>query len=152
MAKLKIGNPPKSVSKELTINLLDGANASIKLDFKYRTRSEYADFIDSMTAAIKAEGEAVIAAAKAAIAAAAEAAKDPLSDAPQLNFGPTEAEQNEKKTDSQVNFIMACVLGWDLDIAFDREAVRQLVDETPQAATAIISAYREAMTEGRLGN
>lgn len=153
MAKIKLGNPPKSVSKELKIPQLDGSIGTIKVDYKYRTRKEFAEFVDGMTAAIKAEGEAMIAAAQAAVKAAEEAAKAGAPVEPQkLDFGPTQTEQNDKKAQNQAAYIMGCVLGWDLDIAFDREAVDQLIDEIPQAADAIIQSYREAMQDGRRGN
>ncbi|MGO4379701.1 phage tail assembly chaperone [Pseudoduganella sp. RAF19] len=146
MAKVILGKPPKAISKELTFPMLDGTTGSIKVTYKYRTRTEFGTFVDSMIDVIKQESEA-------AIAAAREKAKDKADDAVQsIDLGVSETEINAKKAQRQADFIMGCVEEWNLDIPFDLEAVEQLVDELPLAATTIIAAYREAMTEGRLGN
>jgi nucleotide-binding universal stress UspA family protein len=146
MAKIILGKPPKSISKELTFPMLDGTTGSIKVDFRYRSRSEFSTFVDDMMADIKQESEAELAEAKAK----AEAAKDQEENT--INLGVPESEINAKKSARQADFIMGAVEGWNLDIPFDREAVEQLIDELPRAASTIIAAYREAMTEGRLGN
>jgi N-acyl-D-aspartate/D-glutamate deacylase len=145
MAKLILGKPPKHISKELDFPMLDGTVGSIEVNFIYRTRSEYAEFVDKRSAAIKEAAEAELAAMKAK---ASEQKEEGVS----LDLGMPEAEIQGKKSASQADFIMGAVQGWNLDIPFDREAVLQLVDEVPQAAQTIIAAYREAMTEGRLGN
>lgn len=145
MAKIQLGKPPKSFSKELSFPMLDGTVGSIKVDYIYRSRKEFAAFLDSMLDAIKADSEAQLAASKARIASS-----DPVE--PALDFGMSETQANLKKASSQVDYILATVQGWNLDVPFDREAVEQLVDEVPLAAATVIQSYREAMTEGRLGN
>lgn len=145
MAKLILGKPPKTISKELTFPMLDGTTGSIKVDFKYRTRSEYAKFVDDQAEKVKAQAEVELAEMKAK---AAEQKDAGLS----IDLGMPEADMQARKTQSQADFIIGALDGWNLDIPFDREAVGQLVDEVPQAAQTIIAAYREAMTEGRLGN
>lgn len=130
--------------------MLDGTVGHIKVTYKYRSRSEYSKFVDAQIDDIKAEGAAAAAAAEAAI-------NQPPADgaqavAPLLNIGFSETELNEKKAARQIEFIMGAAEDWNLDVPFDREAVAQLVDELPLAAETIIRSYREAMTEGRLGN
>jgi hypothetical protein len=143
MAKIILGKPPKSFTKELSFPMLDGTVGTMKITYKYRSRKEFAAFVDGMLDVLKAEGEAEIAAAKAAIAEGVE---------PVPNLGASESTANEKNATRQADYIMDVVEGWNLDVPFDREAVEQLVDELPLAATTIIQSYRTAMTEGRLGN
>ncbi|MCE3262616.1 MAG: hypothetical protein K0R43_1695 [Pseudoduganella sp.] len=145
MAKLILGKPPKTISKDLTFPMLDGTTGSIKVDFKYRTRSDYAKFVDDQAEKVKVQAEAELAAMKAKAAEQKEAGTS-------IDLGMPEADMQARKTESQADFILGALDGWNLDIPFDREAVVQLVDEVPQAAQTIIAAYREAMTEGRLGN
>ncbi|MGO4480023.1 phage tail assembly chaperone, partial [Massilia sp. 2TAF26] len=106
MAKVILGKPPKAISKELTFPMLDGTTGSIKVTYKYRTRTEFGTFVDSMIDVIKQESEA-------AIAAAREKAKDKADDAVQsIDLGVSETEINAKKAQRQADFIMGCVEEW----------------------------------------
>lgn len=157
MAKLILGRTPKSFSKELSIAMLDGTVGHIKVEYKYRTRPEFAAFMDERLDAIKTESEAQMRAMADAAKAQAEKSKQAAADGaelplPVIDFGVSQVQLDEKKSAGQVGLILDIVLGWNLDIPFDREAVAQLVAELPLAATTIIETYREAITEGRLGN
>ncbi|WP_288379838.1 phage tail assembly chaperone [uncultured Massilia sp.] len=138
--KVVLGKRPASFSKEVTFPMLDGSTGCILVDYVYRTRKEHAEFADGVQAGIdakaKAEGERY-----QALAAAGE-------DLPSVKQADLVAFSLAASADT----IMGCVKDWNLDIPFDREAVEQLVDELPAAATAIVASYREAITEGRLGN
>lgn len=153
MAKIILGRTPKSFKKEVTCAMLDGTVGSVKADYKYRTRTQFAEFMDEMTDVVKAEAEAemqaIKAAAKAAEAAAAIAGPD---DIPKLDFGMSEKEGAAKIMGRQADFLMSAMNGWDLDIPFDRVALLQMADEVPQMVSGLIKSYRDAMTEGRLGN
>lgn len=157
MAKIILGRTPKSFPKELKIPMLDGTVGHIKVDYKYRTRTDFAAYMDERLAAIKAESEAQMKAISDAAKAEAEHAKQAVADGadaplPKIDFGLSQVELDKKKADGQIGMILDIVQGWNLDIPFDREAVAQLVAELPLAATTIIETYREAVTEGRLGN
>lgn len=145
--KIKLGNPPKSIAAKLEFLLLDGTMGVIGVNFKYRTRSEFAAFCDEFMESIKAEIDVGITEAKAAVEAA-EA--EPV--ASQFLSLPSEKDINEKKTARQVDFVLGALDGWDLDVPLEREFVEQLADQVPQAITEIMGKYRTAMTEGRLGN
>jgi hypothetical protein len=147
MAKIQLGKPPKSFTKELSFPMLDGTVGTIKVDYIYRSRKDFAAFVDGKLDAIKVAAEAEIAASREKIAAEKDAGAEAA-----MSFGISETETNLKRASSQVDYIMDCVQGWNLDVPFDREAIEQLVDELPLAASTIIQSYREAMTEGRLGN
>lgn len=126
MAKIKLGNPPKSFKKNVKVQMLDGTDGEVGCLFKYRTRTDFGKFIDELTS---------------------EAGISIKSDAP---F--SLKELMEKTKDKNADYILKVVESWDLDVEFSRENVLQLCDEFPGAATAIMETYRIAINEGRLGN
>lgn len=154
MAKVILGRTPKSFPKDLSFPMLDGTVGSIKAEYKYRTRTQFAEFMDEMIDVVKAEAEAEMKAIKEAAKAAeaTAAAAGPDAEVPPLDFGVPEKVSTAKAMARQADFIMDSLNGWNLDVPFDRAAVLQLADEVPQAVSALIKTYREAMTEGRLGN
>lgn len=151
MAKIKLGTQPKTVSKDLSFPMLDGTIGEIKVDYVYRNRKAFAQFVDDHITGIRSDADAAAAAANAKIKTAQEAGdEEQLAELSKLRI--SESEIAQKQIDSQVKFIMSAVSGWNLDIPFDREAVEELASTVPQAAAGIIDSYRIAMTEGRLGN
>jgi hypothetical protein len=48
--------------------------------------------------------------------------------------------------------LLQSIDGWGLDVDFSQEAVKQLCDEMPGCAAAIIDDYKNAILDGRLGN
>lgn len=140
MAKIILGNRPKSFARTVNFQQVDGSPGSIGLTFKYRTRTEFGDFVDQIRAEIDAK-------------AATE--MDQLKDLAAKKQPILELSQKEilrRETETNVGYIMGFVEGWDLDVAFDRAAVLQLGDEVPAAIPAIIDSYRDAIVDGRLGN
>lgn len=142
--KLVLGKRPEKFSKLVTFPMLAGPDGSIMVEFQYRTRSEFAKLNDQVQDEIKARADADVAKFRAAAEAAVAAGK------PAPDVRPSEIA--EREAEFRVAYIMRAVAGWNLDIPFDREAVEQLVDEVPAAAEKIISTYRDAINEGRLGN
>ncbi|WP_250501972.1 phage tail assembly chaperone [Caballeronia sp. AZ7_KS35] len=126
MPKIKLGQRPQSFKRVVKFKMLDGAEASIEVSYKYRTRTEFGAFIDEIAAAAKAER--------------------PEGD----DF--SVAAIWEKIGSGNADYIMQAVDGWNLDEEFTRENVQQLADELPAAVIAIIDSYRDAITQGRLGN
>lgn len=51
-----------------------------------------------------------------------------------------------------IDVVMDCVCGWELDDAFSRENVAKLLDSYIGSARAIITKYIEETTAQRLGN
>jgi hypothetical protein len=133
MSKIKLGSRPKNFSKVLEVTLHEGEKGTITVSYIYRTRTEFGAFVDKLMAAVPA----TLAAADAA--ASAEARYSLLADL-------------TRSRDTQTDYILQICDGWDLDVPFSREAVRQLCDELPGAAAVVIDTYRAAITEGRLGN
>lgn len=65
MATIKLGARPKSIKHTVSFPMLDGTQGQIACEFKYRTRREFGEFIEKMTADIKpVEGTAAIHAAQ----------------------------------------------------------------------------------------
>lgn len=65
MATIKLGNRPKTIKHTVKFPMLDGTEGQIACEFKYRTRREFGEFIERMTADIKpVEGTAAIHAAQ----------------------------------------------------------------------------------------
>lgn len=151
MAKIILGRTPKNFTKEVSFPMLDGTTGTIKATYIYRTRKDFAGFVDSRVDIIKKEAESAALAAEAKLATT-RAAVDAGDARPAVDFGMSETEAAARKVTYQVDYIMGAVEGWNLDVDFDRAAVEQLADEVPQAVTAIIQSYVLAMNEGRLGN
>jgi hypothetical protein len=140
MAKIILGQPPKSFDRTVKFLQVDGRPGEIGITYKYRDREQFGEFTDGIRAEVKAKGEAELEKWKT-IAESGEPIPD-LSDSQII------AGQNE----TNVRYIMGCVEGWNLDVPFDEAAVKQLVREVPAAIPAIVGEYRDAITEGRQGN
>jgi len=130
MAKISLGKRPKSFKRVIKVPMVEGGFAAVEVAFIYRTRTEFGQFVDGVM--------------KAAQVVPASASDD------DVEFSLRDAL--ERTRDTNADYILQIVEGWDLDEPFSRAAVIQLCDELPGAAQAIISEYRAAITEGRLGN
>lgn len=128
--KFKLGSRPKSFKKTINVQMHDGVVGQIKVEYFYRTRREFGEFIDEILA---------------------DAGVKPASDSDEdVKFSLREAM--DKSIEANADYIMKAVSGWDLDVDYTRDAVIQLCDESPGAAFGIINSYREACIEGKLGN
>jgi hypothetical protein len=140
MAKVKLGNRPKNFKSTVSFPMLDEdgkpTTGVIEVSFIYRTRTEFAEYIDKVRAAAVAAAQAEVDALKASDAqkpvSVADLVKDALA---------TSAVQ-----------ILDVIDGWDLDEALDAAHVKQLANEIPAATAAIMEKYRTVIHEGRLEN
>jgi hypothetical protein len=126
MSKIKLGQRPQNFKHTVKFPMLDGSEGSIEISYIYRTRSEFGKFIDEVFAESKEER--------------------PEDD----DFSWTKLM--EKTGTANAGYVMRAVDGWNLDVPFTIEHVQQLADELPAAVTAIMDTYRNAITQGRLGN
>jgi len=138
--KVKLGARPKSFVHTVSFPMVDGTAGCIENTYRYRTRREFAAFIDDLQATAKTHADAY-----------AEKTRAQLEKDGTVTM-PTQQELLEFGMSGSVDFIMAAVEGWNLDEKFDRAAVEQLADEVPAAIPAILDDYRAAINEGRLGN
>jgi hypothetical protein len=131
MAKITLGQRPKTFSKTVSFPMLDGTTGQITVKYRYRTRKEYGSMVDQMVAEANKAAEA--------------AGKAPQAEfSMEAHLGHT-SEQNAA-------YILVAVESWDLDKELSADTAQELADELPAAALAIIECYRAAITEGRLGN
>jgi hypothetical protein len=138
--KIVLGKRPTTFARTVTFPMPGEDAGSIEVLFKYRTRTEFAAFMDELQAKIRAAADDDVARLRTAIADG-----DKIAD-------PTQAEITARQNAFNVRFLLDAVDGWNLDVPFDKESAEQLVDELPAAVNAIVSDYRTALTEGRLGN
>ncbi len=125
MAKIKLGQRPKTFKRMVSFPLLDNSMGQIELVFKYKTRSEFGSFIDALL-------------------------EDAGKDKSDGNF--SMKELMERTADSNADYILQVAEGWNLDEEFNRANLQQLSDEIPAATAAIMEAYRLVISEGRQGN
>lgn len=130
MAKIKFGTRIKDFPATIKVPMLDGTEGTVKVNYIYRTKKEFGALIDELMT-------------NAGIKPASHADED---------IKASLAEAMQRTVDSNADYIMTVVDGWDLDADFSRDSVEQLCDELPGVAIAIMERYRVATTEGRLGN
>jgi len=138
--KIKLGERPKSFDKTVEFPMLDGSVGCIPVSYAYRTRKELAEMTDEVQSVAKAAEEADIEVVKAKL------------ERKELIEPMKQVEITDREMSLQVDYIMKAVIGWGLDVKFERSAVEQLVDEVPAAIPALVEGYRSAINQGRLGN
>ena len=144
--KIVLGKRPETFKKEVQCTMLDGSTGCMEVEYKYRSRTELAELTDELQAKLKDEANAEIERFKASV----EKAKQ--SGEPIPEFTITQTEIVKRQSAVAVDFIQKIVKGWNLDAAFDKDGIAELVDTLPAMAEAIKDDYRAAINEGRLGN
>lgn len=127
MAKIVLGKRPEKFSRSVKFPLLDGSDGVIACEFKYRTKTEYAEFVDRI----------------ANSAGAVEAVDGKL---------PDYAEVMRRAVSTNADYLQDVLVGWDLDGPVNSENLKEIANAYPAAATAIMDAYRMGCVEGKLGN
>ena len=128
MAKVKLGARPKNFKRNVEFDMLDGTKGNIECVYKYRTRSEFGAFVDEMVDKAKPA--------------------NPDETPKQLSM----TEVMEKTKDTNADYLLKVLDGWNLDEELSCESLQQLADEVPAAVGAMMETYRAAILEGRLGN
>lgn len=131
MAKVILGKRPKQFNHPVDFNMPGGDVGRVNWQFVYRTRTEFGQFIDTVTA-------------DAGVPAPRTAAEEDV----RFSLEQAMAAAVEKNA----TYILKIANGWDLDVPFDLAHVQQFCDELPGGAAMTMEAYRQALTEGRLGN
>jgi hypothetical protein len=131
MAKIRLGERPKNFKHTVKFQMLDGSHGSVEVLYKYRTKKEFGEFIDSLMESAK-------------LTAKAEEGEEPAP------F--SMADLMEKTAGGNAKYIMQVIEGWNLDGELTEDNVQAIADVYPAAAAAIMETYRIACTEGRLGN
>lgn len=132
MAKIKLGERPKNFKRIVKFPMHDGTEGSIECVYKYRTRTEFGEFVDGIVEAAKLKAPA------------------PAEDG-EVKF--SMADLMAKTAGSNAEYLLQVLDGWNVEGAeLTLANLQQLADELPGAASAIMDTYRAAVTEGRLGN
>lgn len=130
MAKIKLGARPKNFPLPITVPMPEGGKGTVEMSYIYRTRTEFGAFVDALFNS-------------AGVKPASQSDED-------VKFSLQQAL--EKTRDQNADYILQIADGWNLDEDFTKANIAQLCDELPGAALEIINSYRQAVTEGRLGN
>ena len=126
MAKLVIGKTPATFKPfNVKFTLPDGEADQILVTFKYKTRSQFAAFLNELFQ---------------------EAGEEKTDE--KVDFEKLFAKGGEKT----VSHLTKIISDWDFAEKPTAETLRALHDQAPAAAAAMTSAYSAACTEGRLGN
>lgn len=140
MAKVKLGKRPTHIHRPARGLMPDGTEGVIQMSYLYRTRTEFGEFIDARLADARAKAEQQ-----------AQADADALAEGDTVKAF-TSSDLQTVTVDTNAEYILAIADGWDLDEPFNAANVTTLCNELPGMARAITDGYREAVTEGRLGN
>lgn len=127
MARIKLGSTPKSFKRIVTVDMLDGTKGSIECEFRYRTRTDFGKFLDAIFA---------------------DAGVKPTDEDAKVVI----AEIMAKTRDTNADYLIQVLDGWNLDDDLNKANLQQLCDEFPGVANTIMETYRTAVTEGRTKN
>lgn len=120
-----LGKRPADFKHTVQFRHVDGTEGALEVTYRYRTRTEYGQFLDDVRADAGVKlGEDV----------------------------PTMADLMARLSDKQADHILQAISGWSLDEPLTRDNVREMCDVYPGAAAGVMEAYRVACQEGRLGN
>ena len=128
MAKLILGKIPANFKPfNVKFTLPDGEEDQILVTFKYKTRSQFAAFLNKL---FNEAGE-----------------EKPAAEA-KVDFEKLFAKGGDKA----VAHLAEIISDWDFAEKPNGETLRALHDQAPAAAAAMTNAYSAACTEGKLGN
>lgn len=133
MAKIRLGEHPKTFSPILVkFDMPDGTAGTIEATFNYKSRSEYAALIaeQSKPDAPLAEG----------------------AEAPPADERPFIVRHAETLVSMSSTLLLGALASWNLDEEVSEESLRQLSDQLPAAAQALIEAFASACLQGRVKN
>jgi hypothetical protein len=128
MATLKLGKPPANFAPfDVSFTAPDGELTTIpKVVYKYRTRREYAEFVDRIA--------------------------DTQTWAPEAGEKFSVKRLLDSIGEKNVEAMAECIVSWGIEESPSVETFSQLLNESPAAFTSLWAAYGNAARDGRLGN
>lgn len=127
MAVIKLGKTPKSFKRNVTVDMLDGTKGSIECEFKYMTRTAFGAFLDGVFA---------------------DAGVKPADADEKVVI----ADVMARTRDTNADYLIQVLEGWNLDEELNKENLQQLCDEFPGVANSIMEIFRVSVTEGKAKN
>ena len=128
MAKIVLGKRPETITAFVDIPLVSGEKAKLTVQFKYRTRKEYAKFLDDTIGAEVKAGE--------------------LPEGEKVTYELLASNGIEDNAERALEFIK----GWNLEgTELTKENLADLFNQEPASGSALWGAYRAACPEGYLG-
>lgn len=128
MSKLVLGKTPATFKPfDVKFTLPDGTEDAIKVTFKYKTRSQFAAFLNELFS---------------------ESGEEKTATDDKVDFEKLFAKGGEKT----VAHLSKIIVEWDFAEPATAETLRALHDQAPAAAAAMTNAFSAACTEGKLGN
>lgn len=128
MAKLVLGKTPKTFKPfPVKFELPEGGEDQIMVTFKYKTRTEFAEFLNTLFT---------------------EAGVEATDQTGQRDFVELYRNGGEKT----VKHLTEILDAWDLSEPINATNLAALHNQAPAAAAALTAAYSGACSEGRLGN
>lgn len=131
---IKLGNNPKTFKKVIPLFDVNGKKESLQIEFKYRTRLQFAELVDARNVREKAKEEADL----------AEAGED--------GAAKTYEQTVQEMLDDSVVKVLEIAQGWDLEDEFNAENLVELDGMFPSALMDIQNAYQAALLETRRKN
>ncbi len=121
-----LGKKPDGIPDTLKIKMPDGTEGLLPVTFKYRTRTEFGEFLDGIFGA----------------------------EPPPFDGTSKTASTQQQRATVQINgqYIHGCLKDWGLDAPFTLQSCIQLADELPGAVQELMDTYRRLTVEGRRGN
>lgn len=126
-SNIKLGARPKNFVRTVTFALPEGGEGRIACTYRYRTRTQFGEFVDALMA------------------------KSPVG-RPDYTDPAVNAKLQQSLISSNAGYLINAMDNWDLDVELNVSNLEQLADELPGAVMAIMEDYRAACCEGRLGN
>ena len=126
-SNIKLGARPKNIVRTVTFPLPEGGEGHISCTYRYRTRTQFGEFVDALMA------------------------KSPVG-RPDYTDPAVNTKLQQSLIASNAGYLSDALDGWDLDEELNVANLERLADELPGAVMAIMEDYRAACCEGRLGN
>lgn len=115
MRKIVLGNNPKNYESEVEVTLQDGDKTEITVIYKYRTRTEMAEFMQGLNL-------------------------DPKKAADLLDMK-NAVSNTQQSLEQDAEMLLSIMDDWNVDIELTKENLMQFCDELPQAAMDLLIHY-----------
>jgi hypothetical protein len=126
-SKIKLGARPKNFVLTVTFPLPEGGEGSITCTCRYRTRTQFGEFVDALVA-------------KSRVAL------------PDYTDPAANTKLQQSLIASNAGYLINALDEWDVEEELNVANMERLADELPGSVMAFMEGYRAACCEGRLGN